>query len=243
MKTRHSYLSTAILAGLMVLRTLSGALAQPSPDTHPSPTGTNTAKADTFVFDGGDPRDFLVAVEKHFNVDWRSIAEIPDQMKYAVRIPKLRVPWQQQIHKDRPAEAENVTALITLYNRLAEHRPELGTLVVEGDPLKPSAVMFVPDKTSRNAQSTFKVRAFSLGRIPESDWAKLRHDIAEAYSRAMEFALQTGAALAMQGSVSIHEDTRLIVATGSEIYVDMVGSIVEAHNASSKVRSLPPDKN
>jgi hypothetical protein len=240
MTTKPSRMNAVALAGFVALWTAFGAAAQTNPEATASQTNTNAVRPHTFIFDGGNPRDFVRAVEKYYGADWSSIAEIPGEMKYAVRIPKLRVPWQQRIYKNRSAEVENVNALITLYNRLAEHRPELGTLVVEGDPLKPSAVMFVPDQTWRKAQSSFKVRAFSLGQIPKSDWAKLRQDIAEAHSTAMDFAQQTGASFTMQGDVNIHESTRLLVATGSETYVDMVGSIVEAYNTPRRV-DLPSE--
>jgi hypothetical protein len=167
-------------------------------------------------------------VEKHYGVDWLSIAEIPDGMQ-RVRIPKLRVPWQPQIHTDRSVEVENVTALITLYNRLAEHSPELGRLVVEGNPLKPAALMFVPDRASRNSASPVKVKAFSLARILKSHWSDLRQDISQAQDRAMIFAEEKSTMSVVEGNASIHEETRLLVATGSEAFVDMVESIAAAY--------------
>ena len=46
-----------------------------------------------FFFPGGTPGDFLNAVEKQYKVDWKKVADIPDNMRN-VRIPALRMSRQ-----------------------------------------------------------------------------------------------------------------------------------------------------
>ena len=203
----------------------------------------------SFFFPGGDPGDFLKAVDEHYKVDWRSIAQIPDEMRY-VQVPKLRIPGQA--HPPRPGEPprpDELTALVVLYHRLAERNPQLGNLVVEGDPRQPSVVMFVPEKTSATAQPQVKVKAFSLKGIPEKEWARLSKDIELTRDEGMQYEhvrqYQAGSRSkpTLDGRVSIHNDTGLLVAIGAEPYVEMVESIVAVHQENQSTNAKPsPEK-
>jgi hypothetical protein len=194
-----------------------------------------------FSFPGGNPREFLEAVEQQYNVDWKSVAEIPKEMA-DVRIPHLRIQPEPAWAPPRPAgdKVDPLAALVSLYNQLGDQKPELGRLLVKGDLAKPSVVMFVSDKATADTQLKLKVKAFSIWGINDADRAKLAEDINRAKDEAMSYALNTHGSAGLhnlQGTFAIHNDTSLLVATGTEPFVDMVESIVTACQANSRDRN------
>ena len=185
-----------------------------------------------FVFPGGTPSDFLSAVEKQYKADWKSVADIPRELA-DVRIPRLRIPARSVDLNPRrkSGEGDAIAALVGLYNQLGEQKPDLGRLIVRGNLNKPSVVMFVPDKSVDDEQSRFKVKAFSIYGCNEAEKGKLEEDIERAKMDAVAYAEHVRGPTALhrlQGTISIHSDTSLLVATGSNSYVEMVESIVTA---------------
>jgi hypothetical protein len=242
MKTRLKFRNAIALALALGLWAPPGASAQTNGQSQPvrqrlagvivrNPEGvTNPA---VFYFPGGTPRDFMKAVEKCYQVDWLSIAHIPEEMQ-SVQLPTLRVPryaWPPP--SGYPARQNELAALVSLYNSLSEREPQFGTLVVMGDPTEPSVVRLVPNNAGG---LQVRVKAFSIQRIPEQDWEKLDQDILRARSEAVEFAstIRKGSATArlLEGTVNIHPNTKLLIAVGSDPYVEMVESIVAAHQAN-----------
>ena len=90
-----------MLAAPVALWLQSSALAQPTGGTNTPPPPAQNAGAATpavqdnveFFFPGGTPGDFLNAVEKQYKVDWKKVADIPENMRF-VRIPALRMNHQ-----------------------------------------------------------------------------------------------------------------------------------------------------
>lgn len=129
---------------------------------------------------------------------------------------------------------------MSLYNLVGQKKPELGSLLVQGDLAKPSLVLFVPNKAVADTQPGIKVKAFSIFGIKEAERAKLQEDIARAKDETTKYAfsLRGSAGLrALEGTVAIHADTGLLVATGSEPFVEMVESIVTAYQAKERARN------
>ena len=192
----------------------------------------------------------LRAAEKELHatkVDWLSIADIPKEMMSGlVRVPRLRfdltfmlldghISWTRR--KASGSEEgmsltlqvrENLNNIVRLYNRLGHERPELGQLLVDGNLDKPSAVMVVPEKSAIATQPEIKVKAFSLAGIPEKSLDLLQLDVRNAQGQAEEYSLRYGRGIG-PGMMSIHSATHLLVATGSDAYVQMVESVVEAY--------------
>lgn len=193
-----------------------------------------------FSFGGGTPNAFLDSIQKQFGVEWSSVVDIPREMA-DVRIPRLRLTQQSLAAlARRPGGTNNpLGALISLYNQLGEQKRELGRLIVQGDLAKPSVVAFVPDKTLADAQPKLKTRAFSIHGINDADRKKLLEDIERAKQEAFEFALHNSSSRALDGAVAIHSDTGLLVATGSEPFVEMVESIVNACQDNAKAGRFP----
>ncbi|MCX6924632.1 MAG: hypothetical protein NT154_15670 [Verrucomicrobia bacterium] len=176
----------------------------------------------------------MKTLEKEYHVDWLSIAQIPQEMRL-VQVPKLRVPRFND--RNFPESLSEERQMVMLYNHLSEHEPQLGNLVVLGDAKKPTAVMLAPSKAGEQTASQVRVRAFSLKGIPEDDWEKLEKDVSAARKDAVDYANLRGNALAiartLEGRVSVHQETKLLVAVGTEPYVEMVESIVAAHRANT----------
>ncbi len=203
-----------------------------------------------FAFPGGRPRDLLTAVQDQYKVDWVSVAEIPREMADA-QIPRLRINQDSlgPILRRTGGEGGLLEALVSLYNQLGEQKPELGRLIVKGDLAKPSVVMFVPDKAVTDTPPKVKVKAFSIFGINEAERAKLQTDIDQATQEAMKYAARLRGSTGLsnlEGTVAIHNETSLLVATGPESFVDMVESIVNACLAKERARNpavpsvLPP---
>jgi hypothetical protein len=191
-------------------------------------------------------------------VDWLSIADMPEEMiNGPVVVPKLRfdltfmlldgrLSWTRHTASGSDEGMllilqvrDNLKNLVTLYNRLGHERPELGQLLVDGNLDKPSVVMIVPDKSASATQPEIKVKAFSLAGIPEKSLASLQEDIRRAQEQAEDYSHRYGRGIG-RGWVSIHEVTHLLVATGSEAYVQMVESVVEAYRPKDQLIEMKP---
>jgi hypothetical protein len=208
-----------------------------------SPRGAEAARneAISFVFPGGTPSQFLNAVQEQYKVDWSSVADIPKEMA-DVHIPRLRLNLDSLGPIMRPTGTERgpLVALVSLYNQLGEQKPELGHLVVKGDLTKPSVVMFVPDKAATDSQLKVKVKAFSIWGVSDAERANLLEDIERSKKEALNYAshLRGSSGLrGLEGTVAIHNDTSLLVATGTESFVDIVESIVTAFLTKEKDRT------
>ncbi len=234
MKTKSTGLAIGVLATALALSALWTGRAQ---------TGA-TNSPDVFQFPGGNPRQLLEQVEKEFKVDWLSVADIPREMDH-VRVPQFRIDFKtpdavqgQPPRTSLPLEVR-LMRLIAFYNRMAQEKPELGKLFVDPEPImsvKPSVVLLVPDKNSPTAKPEMKVKAFALRGLPKTQWNEVVKDVMEAEDDTRQFNAEMQARYGgrpdIQGSVRIHESTSLLVASGSESYVEMVESIVAAHRTN-----------
>ena len=208
-----------------------------------SPRGAEPARKEvtSFAFPGGTPSQFLNAVQEQYKVDWSSVADIPKEMA-DVHIPRLRISQDSlgPILRRTGSESGPLGALVSLYNQLGEQKPELGRLIVKGDLTKPSVVMFVPDKAATDTQPKVKVKAFSIWGISDAERAKLQEDIDRAKKEALDYASRmrgSSGLRGLEGTVAIHNDTSLLVATGPESFVEMVESIVTAYGAKERARN------
>jgi hypothetical protein len=207
-----------------------------------SPRGSGPAQIaeNGFAFPGGTPDQFLDAVQQQYRVDWLSMADIPKEMA-DVHIPRLRISQESLATLTHLRGANQwLSALVSLYNLVGQKKPELGTLLVQGDLAKPSVVMFVPDKAVADTQLKIKVKAFSISGISDAERARLQEDIDRAKKEAMQYASRLRGSpgpRSLDGMVAMHNDTSLLVATGSESFVDMVESIVNACQAKERARN------
>src|SRR2546421_10033417 len=163
MKTRITRLITmATLSGL-VLGNANRGLAD---DTHQA-KGEAKPRKHTFIFEGGNPLDFVLALDHHFRSRLGEILSVPSALARA-QVPKMR------LTTDDPADA------LTLYNRL--DNPLLGRWYWDGvtDPGTNMHVLtLIPDKSVAGTlqRPAARVKAIGLAGVPESKWGALQEDV------------------------------------------------------------------
>ena len=194
-----------------------------------------------FAFPGGTPAQFLDVLQQQYQVDWLSVADIPKEMA-DVRLPRLRINRGSlmAVGHGNDVGTDALGALVSLYNQLGEQKPELGRLIVRGDLTKPTVVMFVPNKALADTQPKIKVKAFSIYGINDAERTRLEEDVGRATKEAIDYALEmrgSSGPRSLEGAVAIHNGTSLLVATGTEAFVDMVESIVTACQAKERARN------
>jgi hypothetical protein len=191
-------------------------------------------KKKAFSFEGGNPFDFIVALDKHFRTRLVQILTLPEALS-RTKVPKLRVP------------AEDPREVLNIYNRLES--PTLGRWRFEpaatGNASNMNVLMLVPDKnaaTGKMGRSATKVKGLPLAGVPEAKWDALRRDIEEA--RAYGEHAARGLDDDFSGSTSVQRDSKVLIVFGSEAYLEMVESIVSAHrmNAEIEAKGVPPAK-
>jgi hypothetical protein len=241
----------ALFLELSALAQTSAGTNTPPPAQEPEPhAGTNVPISwlnVDFYFRGGHPLEFLHAVDQQYKVDWSSVADIPSEMAN-VRIPTLRLSRQsmERILPNRmrgfgggggggagPFGRENeggtpLDALVALYNNLGQARPELGQMIVEGAPAKPSIVIF--HSFAAKAPPDLKIKAFALRGIPEVEWDKLAAELAQQFKLFHE--LNHEEANPPRTDVAIHRDSGLLIVLGPESYVEAAESLVAAWRAN-----------
>ncbi|HVV00574.1 MAG TPA: hypothetical protein VHH88_04380 [Verrucomicrobiae bacterium] len=200
--------------------------------------GTNeAAHADSslkkfFEFDGGDPIDFIRALDHHFRTRLIQILSLPDILRGAP-VPKLRV------------AADDPKEVLKIYNGL--DNPELGQWRFEADAAPGSTnlgvLALVPDKsiaTARVERNATRVQALPLAGIPTNQWSKMTESIEQSITLASRLPATRG--LELRGRFQIQPDARILILAGPQIYLDAVESIVSAYRSNAEIgttRSTP----
>jgi hypothetical protein len=199
--------------------------------------GSKTNQTWGFTFTGGTPRQFVEAIDKYYKTDWANIVQIPVQME-RMWIPRMRLPTDMPLASHPIPTLPNQPAifsasLLSLYADLAAKDPELGNLIVKGDPMEPNLVIFIPDKSIVDAPSDIRVKAFSLQKIPKASWPNLLKEIDDTQMYAARYAEEKGANQRLfSGRSAIHADTQILVAIGTDAYVTMVQSVEDAFTSA-----------
>lgn len=212
----------------------NAAFAQDIPGGTPPPAGKTPGSAENdFLFPGGSPIDFLQALQKQYGVDLMSLADISPGIDRA-HVPKLRIPAARPL-SNIPQPLWQLDNMIALYNQLAKDDPRLGKLFVQSSGTNVIAVTLRPLPTTDVARVEIKTRAFPLAGIPEAKWSELTRVIGFTQLEIQNRPESRGQLGEMFGppSVSIHKSSELLIAVGSETYIDLVGSIVDAWRANA----------
>ena len=224
MKSR-SKLFTVVLTSLALL--LAGI---PPAQARQTNEVNRTEKKKVFIFEGGNPIDFIVALDRHFRTRLMQILTLPDLLR-RTEVPKL------QVAADDPRE------VLSLYNRLQS--PTLGQWRFEPDATATNVpvtnmnvLMLVPDKSvvaGKIERAVTRVKALPLAGVPDSKWDSLIRDINDARAYGEETAKTAGDAFG--GSFRIQRDSKVLIVFGSEAYIDMVESLVTAHRMNAEVEN------
>jgi hypothetical protein len=177
---------------------------------------------DTFYFGGGTPYNFVEAVRGHFGVQW-GISTIPDEMRNA-RVPALRL--KTEVVRD-------VEKLVRLYNSIGEQNPEMGQWVLEGAPERPDVLLLVPGRKpgTQPERDPAKARAVVLRGIPLQQWNRVEKDIQRGHEELLKMPGKTE--LLGRSHFRLHTDSEILMAYGSEPFLQMVESIVTAHSENT----------
>jgi hypothetical protein len=185
-------------------------------------------KKKVFSFEGGNPFDFVVALDKHFRTRLVQILTLPETLS-RTRVPKLRV------------AANDPREVLDLYNRLES--PTLGRWRFEPPQYKPgtnmNVLMLVPDKNAaagKLEQST-KVKGIALAGVPETKWEALLRDIDQARAYGERAIATKGSSDAFEGSIRVQRDSKVLIVVGSEAYLEMVESLVSAHRMNAEIEA------
>jgi hypothetical protein len=185
-------------------------------------------KKKVFSFEGGNPFDFVVALDKHFRTRLVQILTLPETLS-RTKVPKLRV------------AAEDPREVLNLYNRLES--PTLGRWRFEPPQHIPgtnmNVLMLVPDKsvaTGKMEQST-KVKGIPLAEVPEAKWESLTRDIEQARAYGEHAIATKGSSDAFEGSILVQRDSKVLIVVGSEAYLEMVESLVSAHRMNAEIEA------
>jgi hypothetical protein len=169
-----------------------------------------------FIFDGGRPIDFILAMDRHFRTRLEQILSIPSSLARG-QVPKMR------ISTEKPREA------LEVYNHLDD--PMLGQWKYaessSTDPWDPSVLALIPDKNVA-PKTGAKVKALSLRGLPENSRGKLLEDIEMARKEGADQAERLGGDR-YEGSVRIQKESNILIAAGSQGFIEMVESVVAAH--------------
>src|SRR5260221_13292952 len=172
----------------------------------------HTEKKKVFVFEGGNPIDFIVALDKHFRTRLVQILTLPETLSRA-QVPKLRVP------ADDPRE------VLSLYNRLQS--PTLGQWRFEPEgaaqnPAGPSTnmnvLMLVPDKAvvaGKLERRVTKGKGEGLAGVPEAKWEALAQNINEGAKYGAE-AAANDPGTGLGGSFRFQRQCKVLDVSGPE---------------------------
>ncbi|HKS36877.1 MAG TPA: hypothetical protein VJW76_06800 [Verrucomicrobiae bacterium] len=187
-------------------------------------------KKKIFVFEGGNPIDFVVALDRHFRTRLVQILTLPEKLS-RTQVPKLRV------------AANDPREVLTVYNRLES--PTLGQWRFEPESAaqNPPAtnlnvLMLEPDKTAadgRMERAVTKVKGVALAGVPQPKWEALTRDINDARSHGEEATKGVGDVL--EGSFRFQRESKVLIVSGSEAYIEMVESLVAAHRMNAEIEA------
>jgi hypothetical protein len=233
MKTRITRIVAGITLGLLLTSNPARSFAAPPtppPPTEPAPASEPKPKK-AFVFPGGNPVEFIMAMDRHFRTRLFEILSVPHALAHA-QVPKMRL------------TTENPSEPLVLYNRLGD--PLLGRWVWEGpiDPTTNAQVLaLVHDKSvaSTLQKSGARVKAVALAGVPESRWSALREDIDAARKvGARQADKESGPA--PEGEIRIQPSSKVLIASGSDDFIEMVESVVAAHRANAEIEAVKGSK-
>ena len=218
-----------VLVSLSVLMVVGHPLR--AQETNEPNHGNHTEKKKVFIFDGGNPIDFIVALDKHFRTRLIQVLTLPETLSRA-QVPKLRV------------AADDPREVLTLYNRLQS--PTLGQwrFEPEGAAQNPpstnmNVLMLVPDKSTvagKVERGLIKVKGVALAGVPEAKWDALARDIDEARRYGAE-AASKGVANVFEGSFHFQRESKVLIVSGSEAYLEMAESLVSAHRVNAEIET------
>ncbi len=216
MKHRLNSLLVVAMTTLLLVNA-PGSRAEETNETKPPPPKTERK---VFFFEGGRPIDFILAMDKHFRTRLGQILSIPSSLARA-QVPRMK------IATEKPEDA------LQVYNHIQD--PMLGQWRYAGPTDDPAVLALVADKDVALSKGGARVKAMSLGGLPKPSWKNLQEDVEVAREEGMRAADKLGGDR-YEGSIHIQPESKILIASGSEGFIDMVESVVAAHRANASTR-------
>ena len=184
------------------------------------PAKPEKSEKKVFFFEGGNPFQFILAMDKHFRTRLGQILSIPSSLARA-EVPKMR------ISTEKPEDA------LQVYNHLQD--PMLGQWRYSGSPDDPAVLALVPDKevAMNKATTGTKVKALPLAGIHRNKWDSLEKDI----SIARDFGTRTAEDLGLNqydGRTVIQSESKILIVSGPPAYIEMVESVLAAYRVNAQ---------
>ena len=212
-------LKSLIMAGMAVAvlaNAAPNARAEDTNDVRPAPLPRTERKV--FFFEGGRPIDFILAIDKHFRTRLGQILSIPSSLA-RTQVPKMK------LATDKPEDA------LQVYNHLQD--PMLGQWKYAGPTEDPAVLALVADKDVALNKGGARVKAMSIGGLSESSWKHLERDVAVAQEAGISAADKMGGDR-YEGLIRIQPESKILIASGSEGFIEMVESVVAAHRNNAQ---------
>jgi hypothetical protein len=206
--------------------------AETVPANQPTPTASKM-----FEFTGGTLESFIQRIYEEYRVDLWEGATIPNDMRF-VRVPKIRY-------------GGDLFSLLNLYNQLASDIPSLGHWVVKGNwgahGEVPIVVVLVAPQEKGKAEAKLSIRAFSLRGFGDKD-REILVQMVEREADQLRMEQESGqyhmvGGDPVQGRLSYHSESNILIAAGTDAYVSLAESLVNAIRKPADLIDLrPPSK-
>ena len=288
MKSNPIFFTTLTLAAPLAFLLQASALAQAGParpaagvidvywqgapaqaegtTTSPQPVQDTAATASTpgdnveFFFPGGNPWEFVAAVEKQYKVDWAKVVDIPNNMQ-AVHIPRLRM------------NRQSVESMFPVFRRggrgggagggfgggggggggppnglaaMPEDRQPLEALITLYNDLsraKPElGNLMVEGDLAKPSVVIFhsnyanptpeRMKVFALGSIPKDKWEQLAKELNDLFISQFTILRENQGADHVPGGAVIHAQSALLIVSGTESALETAESFVTAWRAN-----------
>ena len=190
-------------------------------EARPTPPPPPRVERKVFFFEGGNPIDFILAMDKHFRTRLGQILSIPSSLARA-HVPKMK------IATDQPEDA------LKVYNYLDD--PMLGQWKYTGPSDDPAVLALIPDKQVALTRTGARVKALPLSGIPVSKWKVLQEDVQAARDAGMGMADKLGGER-YDGDIHIQRDSKILIASGSEGFIQMVESVLAAYRTNAQAEA------
>jgi len=217
-----NHLFKSLFAGVLAAVLLASSSSTVRADETNQTKQPSKPERKVFFFEGGNPIDFILAMDRHFRTRLDQILSIPSSLARA-HVPKMK------ISTEKPKDA------LEVYNHLQD--PTLGQWKYgessSVDPWDPSVLALVPDKDVALSKGGARVKALSLrGLVLEKDLNHLVEDVEAGRMAGMKAAERLGGDR-YEGSIQIQKESKILIAAGSDAFIEMVESIVAAHRDNS----------
>ena len=109
----------------------------------------------------------------------------------------------------------------------------LGQWKYSGPSDDPAVLALIPDKDVALTKTGARVKALALSGIPTPKWKALQEDVQVARDAGRRMAEELGGER-YDGDIHIQRDSKILIASGSEGFIQMVESVLAAYRSNAQ---------